>query len=743
MQETAPQLCNEENTSESEDDGQINKAQINCSTIKIRFNPMDFDYFTSVVRSEDESGLKSVQDSSSSLNQYIAPSQSVPEDFLNNRIKDVMKYEISSYEFKTLVLELLLHLVQNETVCKKFVDWKQAICLQSLNFSLETLCYLQFGSDTSYNLSPQLKCMFSRLLLCSLNKVLNSAETTEIAVHKGVLPLMLRLAEDVLRKITVEVVKNFSDPDECWMMNEYIFNVVYGVVTAVNGILSQSNSLEKLEQFLTLFNQFSNSLNGRLIDKTVRTILSFSKVNVKKSSDRAKKIISLVNLLIIALKKMRTKIVHARHCKRSKHRQCLLKVSSHHHDNIFGRAYTATILTSSNETNCSVSSLFMSLTKLLDIEGDKVIIVQTLQLMISCGMCCCFPPSILLKKISSLIKNGDQRVTNYSLLFLERTFYQQLGAFEENSNCKLCCRDFQRECSDETSEFSLNTLCVSESLPTDSRQSKWNCLYLFRDLLLAPDHKMAVLIGSHLLKILSHCKPFMKQEMLFTVFYPVFNHALEQYKETHLGFDKFLILTCLSVFTNLLKRVKLVEQFIEQKAMAHLRVLLKDKDAMNLCCSVIEIIIITKVWKAEQSRYTSGGLKMDIVFFSLKHVNEFEFFLNEILIVSAKCISFTNNAETEETNNPQAPSGYTSCSRNSLVFKSQDSYLDFCQTIVSLTYLWKTLANLSLCSPLVRQSIQERTFTVLTYTLMTTLLRTTTMAFVIRGKHNLYYRNIF
>lgn len=691
---------------------------------------MDFDYFTSVVRSDDETFLESVN--YNPVQQNKTPSKLIPDTFHDERIKNVMRQEISSYEFKMLVIELLLGLVQSENVSQQIVDHHQLVCSQTLNFSLETLCSLQFGSAVNSAKLPQLKCCLSRLLLSSLEKVLVPPEMTQIALQKGVLPVMLRLAEDILRKNTVDKVKLIRDPDESGMTNEYIFGIVYGVITVVHCFLVQNSSGEKLDQFLTLFHQFGNSVNGRLIDKTVTLILSFSEVSVKKSLDRAKKIILLVSQLITALKRTRTKIVHARQCKRNRHRQCLSKAATQHHDNAFGCVYTATILASGTQQNCSVSSLFMTLTRFLTEDMDSDIVIQTLQLMTSCGMCCCFPPLVALKKIVKLIQSTDQRIRSCGLVLLERMFYKQMGAFEEFSCCELCAKNAQIENFEDLSKSSSSGAYASTKLSLEHMQSKWSCFGLFKDLLLSSDHRIAVLIGSHLLKIIPQCKLVVKKEILFTVFYPVFLKARERRSQTNLEIDKLLILTCLSVFTNLLRRVRMVEQFIEEKAMDHILELLQDKDTMKLCCSIIEIIIITKVWKIERSKYESDDLKR-LFFSSIVNINEFNFLLEEICLNSEKCLTMVYE-EGEEGLNTLSLTDRITCTNGSLVFDSLDCYNQYSQLLVSLTCLWKMLANLSLFSPLVRQSVQERTTTVLTLQLMMSILNRLSKTTLIKGK---------
>lgn len=713
FQVTAPELKKEAESSESEDPDSSEAHQMR-SSLKIHFNPMDFDYFTSVVRSDDEVRLDNM--SNSPIQRKKVPFKRKPEDFCGDRISDVLKHEINSYEFKVLIIDLLNNLVKTEKIGLQISGNYQLVSLQTMNFCLETLCSLQFGSDQNSKLTSQLNCFLSRLLLSSLEKVLVQPEITLSALHKGVLPVMLRLSEDILRKNSPESVKALTDPEESCMRNEYIYSIIYGVITTVHCFLIQNSSPERLEQFLSLFHQFGNSLNGRLVDKTVSIILSFSQVSSRKRAERAKKIILLVSQLITALKRTRTKIVHSRQCKRSRHKQCLTKAVMHHHDNIFGCVYVDSVLPSSMQQKCSIAALFMTLTKFLSEDLDRDIIMKTLHLMTSCGTCCCFPALVFIEKIMKLITNSDQRVRHCGLVLLERTFYKQMGAFEENTSCELCGRNSQLD----NIESSSSTFLLSNS--AENQQTKWSCLHLFKELLLSSDQKVVFLIGSHLLRVIPHCKTEVKQEILFSVFYPVFLKVREQYCENSSELSKFLVLTCLSVFMNLLRKVRIVEQFVEQKAMNHVMDMLKDKDATKLCCSILEIVIITQIWKEEQSSKKIEKSNDENTPKVAVNVLEFDFLLEEIQSNSEKCL-----VSPEHTN-------HIVYEGNTITFESQIVYQQYCQQLISLTVLWKALANLSLFCPPVRKTLKERSTTILAHSLLTSLLVKLSKSPVIRGR---------
>lgn len=104
---------NQENlSSESENDvtdfNLINKSH----ALKIRLDPMDFDYFTTIIRSDDVSRYDSVQ--YKPFRKVKCKKKVNPVDFIDKKIEDVMQSQVSSYEFSSLVVKLLTSLCRSE-----------------------------------------------------------------------------------------------------------------------------------------------------------------------------------------------------------------------------------------------------------------------------------------------------------------------------------------------------------------------------------------------------------------------------------------------------------------------------------------------------------------------------------------------------------------------------------------------------------------------------------------------------
>lgn len=731
---TVPELTKEE-SSESEHGGSSEPPPLR-SSLKIRLDPMDFDYFTSVVRSEDESRLESSSYTPVKKKQQVQQHKLQPEDFHNDRIKDVLKHQINCYEFKLLLIELLQGLTESENFNSQAVGVNHLVSIQVMSFSLVNLCSLQFASAPVDNMDSKqlsnLKSVLSKLLLTALDKILFNSELTAAAVQKGILPVMLRLCEDMVRKTTPEIMKE-KELEELEILQEFVFNLIYGMIRLIHCLLVHNSALDKVKKFLLFFHQFSDSCNGKLVFKTIISILNFPQIDSSMSINRAKKLILLVSQLIMSMKKTRSKLVHVQHCKRSRHKHCLLN-AMHHHDNLFGKVYTSSILPSSVQQNCSITTLFMILTNFLSDDMPIEIVIQSLQAMTACGTCCCFPPYILITKLLKVIVNGDQRLRNTGLILLEKIFYRQMGALDEKTCCEICLKNtkmsFSVEDIEKLSKCSTSGEGSSGTLNSDIRldKNKWSCLDSYRDLLLSNDPKISYTIGSHLLRVVPRCSMLVQYEIMFTIFYPVFLIANQRYSETKSNVSTFVMTTCLSAFANLLSHVRFIEQFVELKAMERILDLLHDSHFMKLCCSIIELVIIVHVWKLE-----CVTLNTNVNNILREHnITELYFLMENTVANTKKCLTLFENKDSDESTSDCV----VYSDQVNITFDSVENWMLYYQLIENVTILWKTCANLSLYSPQVKAHFSSETVSAEAHSFLMVLLQKLGKIILIKGDTN-------
>ncbi|XP_026675054.1 lysosomal-trafficking regulator isoform X2 [Ceratina calcarata] len=534
--------------------------QARSLTLKIHLNPMDFEYFTSVVRSGDEE-----QKWQAAL--YELPSRPVKKtsrDYIDERIKDALDARISNFEMSLLIIQLLQGLRDYDTPAE------QTPAVQVLKFALDTLWSLQFGIDGA-NMSgterATLKAAAARLMLTALERVLRANEPTTAVIHNGLLPMTLRLLEDACGKPV-----NVFSPEEGSLLQEFIFATIYGIVTFLYCLLQQGAMMDKLSDFLELFQLFTESQDGKLVERTIFAIVDLPSVDSAKSIIRARKVIDMIGALTSCLKSVRRDISHAATCNRTKHKSCVNNVQSHHHSDVLGMPYAQPIVGIVAKQTCCISSLFMTLTNLLKEKFfTSELQVRLIKVSTAAGTCCCFPPKMLMASVATLLKRHDPATYVPIVALLERAFFKELGVYSESEVCNTCDR---------------------------SATYSWEFLEMYADLLTPDDPKLCYVIMAHLLKIGPCSKFHVRRELLLKVFYPTFLKAKTYYAtDTGNTTVKFLIQSCLSAMSCLIVNTQICEAFTEISGLEEVLTLLLDTTFTRNVYALLEVTVIIEIWK--------------------------------------------------------------------------------------------------------------------------------------------------
>ncbi|XP_043802416.1 lysosomal-trafficking regulator isoform X6 [Apis laboriosa] len=529
--------------------------------LKIRLNPMDFEYFTSVVRSDEEQKWQTPLYELPSR-----PAKKTPKDYVDGRIENVLGSRISNFETSLLIIQLLQGLRDHDTPAE------QTPAIQVLKFALDTLWSLQFGIDGGRLTGAEcamLKASAARLMLTALERVLRANEPTTAVIHNGLLPMTLRLLEDACSKPV-----NVLSAEEGSLLQEFIFATIYGVITFLYCLLhQQGTTTEKLSDFLELFQLFTESQDGRLVERTIFAILDLPSVDPSRSVTRARKIIDMIGSLTSSLKSVRRDICHVANCNKGKHKSCIDNVHIYHHSDIFGASYSQPIVGTVMKQACCISSLFMILTNLLKHSHPLVteLQVRLIKVFTAAGTCCCFPPSILMISIATLLKKRDPPTYVTAVAFLERIFFKELGGYAETEVCTVC---------DRPSTYS------------------WNFLDMYTDLLTPDDPKLCHTVMAHLLKI-SPCSKFhIRRELLVKVFYPIFLKAKTYYTvDRENTIAKFLIQSCLCAMSCLMINAQMCEAFTEINGLEEALILMSDTTFTRNVYALLEISVIVEIWR--------------------------------------------------------------------------------------------------------------------------------------------------
>lgn len=592
-QDQSKQCRSENQSSESEflSDGD---NQTRSLALKIRLNPMDFEYFTSVVRSEDELANKweatssndDVAESRTQINEQpsnVSHSsasiwKSTWQDMVDDRIKAVFDCSISQFESSFLIIQLLLALQDQE------MPNESNLAIHVLKFALDTLWSLQF-TNASANFSniecATLKTATARLMLVSLERTLQGDEPTTAVIQNGLLPMSLRLLEDACSKS----IPNATVDEVGSLLQEFIFAMIHGIITFLYFLIRQRKTTEKFEDFLELFQLFTESLEGKLIERTIFTIIELPNTDRNKSFNRARKIIDMIGVLMSGLKRTREQLSHVNHCRRPKHKTCVNEdtLDTHHHSDILGDPYyskTTHVLTaraSLSKPICSISSLFSTLTCLLKESNSfsNELQVRLIQVMAVTGTCCCFSPKFLLASISTFLAKGSVQSYGPAFTLIERTIFKELGGYESNEEmCNVCC--------------ALD-------------KNGWDFLELYIELLNPENPKLCQVTMMHLLRVTPKSTFAVKQELLFRVFYPTFLKTKTLFETSKAEFSslKFLIQSCLSAITSLIANTSMFRRFIELDGLKEALSMLPNQAFVKSAYSLLEISVIMEIKSVE------------------------------------------------------------------------------------------------------------------------------------------------
>ncbi|XP_076629359.1 lysosomal-trafficking regulator mauve isoform X2 [Colletes latitarsis] len=544
--------------------------QARSLTLKIRLNPMDFEYFTSVVRSDEE------QKWQAALYELPArPAKKTPTDYTDERIKDVLDARISNFEASLLIIQLLQGLREYDTPAE------QTPAVQVLKFALDALWSLQFdGVGLAGTECATLKAAAARLMLTALERVVRANEPTTAVIHNGLLPMTLRLLEDACSKPV-----NVFSPEEGSLLQEFIFGTIYGIVTFLYCLLHQQGAaVEKLSDFLELFQLFTESQDGKLAERTFLAIIELPSIDPARSIVRARKVIDMIGALMSGLKSVRRDISHAARCNRTKHKSCVDKVQAHHHSDVFGAVYAGQsqpgVVT---KQACCVSSLFMTLANLLreSCKFASEIRVRLIKVCTAAGTCCCFPAEVLMSSVVVLLKMHDPATYAPAVMLLERTFFKELGAYSESDLCDTC---------DRPATYS------------------WDFLESYADLLTPEEPKLCYVVMAHLLKIGPSSRFHVRRELLLKVFYPTFFKAKTYYaNDTGSAIAKFLVQSCLAAMTCLIANAHIYDAFAEINGLKETLALLSNATFTRSVYALLEVSVVIEIWKTNSTKFDSQG----------------------------------------------------------------------------------------------------------------------------------------
>lgn len=493
------------------------------------------------------------------------------EHFQSDDTRKIFDKKINCLEFRSLILCLLQRLCEGDDLN---ADEYEEIISSVIKFTLENLCVVQYRFYKQDHASIEtLRSQLTYLLIICANGTKKCKKIIDSLSQNGVVQIFLQLLQEVSNSVnkcedSVAVQRNL----------DFLYSLLYSIVNLFFQILRQENITKNLCTFNKLYRQFIGCSSGRLIENIIKTFLCPRPyVDRVVCVKRLKIIVTFFGLLIVRFKKLRRKVsrFEEKRNSRSDGREQSFDANMYnHHDNLFGKAYKALILSpAALHENCCITSTFVVLLKIVLEEADEELTVSVLRILLYCGCCCCVPVHWFLPKLLKSLINRKPTTRNLILLFFERKFYADIGMCEFDE-CPLCA--------------------VNEKTASD----RWKHLDEYKTLLMHNDSRIVRIVGGHLLKIFGNFHYDIQRYFICYVIGSLFQFAEKEYSQDKSSY-KDAILVCLSLFgdPNVYGAFSMeIDNLLQTK---DVRNLLRDGNFTELCSRVLETRIMCKLSKLE------------------------------------------------------------------------------------------------------------------------------------------------
>ncbi|KAF9805732.1 hypothetical protein SFRURICE_009364 [Spodoptera frugiperda] len=720
------QMDQSSESGDSNDDLQILNRSL---TIKVVTPNDDFEYFNST-RSSNEYPNESYYDP------YYTPRKPKPkaEDYINDKHREIINLEITTFQFTLIITDLLQELCKAESSLSGSEG--SQISMQCINFSLRNICSLQFSSlpqpqDNAVEVS-RIKVALTELLMVSLDQVLIHSDLCAKLINNGILPMLLRILEDVISKCRqnkLEYQNRKEDKTESDNLLKFVFGIAYSITAFFHCLLMQCRSVDKLREFTEQFKLYGECLKGGLLKECIELM-----IRIPATGDEPvvliKKLIETVGKLVVGMKRVRSEVLHSAACARARHKACRARVAAglHHHHDVLGDAGPGL-----PPAACCLAVLVATLSALLtddEVAARPALRTKILKVMLNCGVCCCFSPGLLMESIVRLMLTHGG-VAPLCLQLLEHTVYGELGAsillpkVTDQLPCSIC------EPCDDRREVSKKH-CSHGISPID-RKSVWSFLYHYNSLLQLDNHNNVLhATVSHLLRVTPKCRMEMKSELLFSVIYPTFIVAKHRYMIRMEESAYFLTVSCLNIFASLLNTVSFAEQFIQKGGLSYVLELVSLSEFSDQCCSILEIAIIVEVFKLMKEnselsyfREMSSLASVQMLFKSLTEVTDKCYKIYRLKLPEQQFRELCDVSKERDMlalvqpAEPRAAALTTSPPATGTVEEHVEGHVD---TLKHACTFWKTCAALCAHSPAFREHVLGEPALLDSYALLKLLL---------------------
>lgn len=344
-------------------------------------------------------------------------------------------------------------------------------------------------------------------------------------------------------------------------------------------------------------------------------------------------LMKVISGLIIAMKRTKVGYIHALTCMKRKHRKCVYTHCFDHHHDVLGIAFKKISCQYKPEIPfdiCLVAYWSQFLLDILPLLKSKQLQLQTFTLFVTSGICCCLGIDALLSSFYSSLSMLSPAVKNYALDIMNKMLLEQLSGSRnislnqsKNEICQLCednlsddlpnkpKMEFDTNLDKTQPEINDSGVSSSEVSSEDFKQpmfkelfTRWGSLAKMRDILYSEDNLTASLLSKHLLILAVNGRKEIKQEIYFSVYYPILTDYCKWKSSTSNSFvnnlhiiqcpvSRSVIMNCLSAFPSLLQAEPVMATFLARHGIEKLWTILEDDSLQELVLHVFEVLIIS------------------------------------------------------------------------------------------------------------------------------------------------------
>ncbi|KAK7071964.1 hypothetical protein SK128_010244, partial [Halocaridina rubra] len=518
--------------SESDGEDPINYGRIRKSMVKFTMNPKDFEYFTSIVYSDNDRYLEAETDQSSSR---VSGKVYCHDNAICLSVVELLQCILS------LQAQLAAHEAETKQVFSPLLTCTEILifCLDVIPAIVEEMKNLERKREESFHIYVLLTQIL-RLLFSSSHKFLKNSEWLNTVIDHKVVPKVLDLVSDLIDS-KAEVGKVLIGK------MTVAYEAILGLIFTLQCCTCLRAEYKEVRHCLSLHKLFLEHDGPRAV--AVLVSLSSSLPFGKRGE-----ILCSLSKLVVYMKYWREDVHHSEKCEKKSHRFCEYVSIQNHHLQVFGMS--SSLANSIDPSTCMVGNFVAILIDCLSGTLEPELYRCGIKALSKCGLCCCMNVGMILSNMLQLVMENPSLVTS-TTAYIEDIVWRDLSGIvsRDTPRCAFCLNhDYLGGVKykltgeytlDESFSSTFSERCASlfhnppqyisegnNEVDQPSSVSRWEGISLYRKYFLCRD--IGSKIVTHVIRLLSHSNTNVKLEMCEHLIVPTLKQICDQGIGVHL-----------------------------------------------------------------------------------------------------------------------------------------------------------------------------------------------------------------